>query len=108
HRGPRWLVTGQQSIPKHGSHPPKNNGLPGRLRNPRDLPPQGQPTETQAANAELAQISARPAADLAAVVFARGKLGFSRVLNSFRCSCHLASRSQLPASSNPLSASALQ
>src|ERR1051325_3804094 len=54
--------------------------LPGRLRNPRNLTPQRQPAETQAANAELAEERARTSANLAAVVLARGELGFLRVL----------------------------
>src|SRR5579862_9588272 len=62
--------------------------LPRRLRNPWNLPAQRQLPEAQAANAELAQKSARTAAELAAVVFARGKLGLSCVLNSFCCSRH--------------------
>ena len=47
---------------------------PGRLRNPGNLSPQRQAAETQAANAELAQIRARTSAHLAAVMLARGKL----------------------------------
>src|SRR5882672_9599240 len=60
--------------------------LPGRLRNPGNFSPQSQPAETQAANPELAQISARTSAELAAVVLARGELGLSGVLDSFCCS----------------------
>jgi hypothetical protein len=48
--------------------------LPGRFRNARYLSTQSQPTETQAAQPELAQVGARPSANLAAVVLARGKL----------------------------------
>ena len=59
--------------------------LPGRLRNTWDLAPQRQSPETQTANAELAEKSARTTADLAAVVLARRELRFSRVLHSFCC-----------------------
>src|SRR5581483_4681580 len=64
--------------------------LPGRLRHAWNFSPQGKPAETQAADAELADVRARPSADLAAVVLARGELRLSRVLNSFCCSRHLA------------------
>ena len=47
--------------------------LPRRLRDARNLAAQRQPAEAQAAQAELAQISARTSANLAAVVSARGK-----------------------------------
>jgi len=53
---------------------------PRRLRNPRNFPAQREPAEAQAANAELAQKCARPSAQLAAVVLARGKLRFPRLL----------------------------
>src|SRR5580692_8033303 len=49
--------------------------LPGRFRDPGNLPAQCQPAEAQAAQSKLAQVSARPSAQLAAVVPARGKLG---------------------------------
>src|ERR1700733_11331768 len=49
--------------------------LPGRFRDPRNLPAQRQPAEAQAAQSKLAQVSARTSAQLAAVVPARGKLG---------------------------------
>ena len=47
--------------------------LPGRLRNAWNLALQRQTAETQAAQTELAQIGARPPANLAAVVLARRK-----------------------------------
>src|SRR5215469_11886029 len=59
--------------------------LPGRLRNPGNLSPQRQPAETQTADAELPQVSARTPADLAAVVLARRELGLACVLHSFCC-----------------------
>jgi hypothetical protein len=61
--------------------------LPRRLRNPWNFALQRELAEAQAANAELAQKCARPSAQLAAVVLARGELGLLRVLNSFCCSC---------------------
>src|SRR5215472_2981518 len=60
--------------------------LPGRLRNPGNLSPQRQSAETQTADAELPQVSARTPADLAAVVLARREFGLARVLHSFCCS----------------------
>ncbi len=54
--------------------------LPRRLRNSWNLPAQRELAEAQAANAELAQKSARPSAKLAAVVLARGKLRLLHVL----------------------------
>src|ERR1700731_3833215 len=74
--------------------------LPRRLRNSGNFATQGQAPETQAAQAELAQISARTSANLAAVVLARRKLrlrsfALARLLkllfnlgvfNSFSCS----------------------
>jgi hypothetical protein len=73
-----------------------DDALPRRLRNPRNLPPQGELPKAQAANAELAQEAARTPAELAAVVLARGKLGFpglflmqpNSVFHSFCCSSH--------------------
>src|SRR5580765_3948039 len=50
------------------------NHLPRRLRNPRNLPAQRQPTETQTAQPELAQERPRPPANLAAVVPPRREL----------------------------------
>src|SRR5512137_594112 len=41
----------------------RGRGLPGCLDHARDLPPQGQVAETDAAHLELAQITARPSAD---------------------------------------------
>src|ERR1700733_11383651 len=64
--------------------------LPGRFRNPGNFSPQRQTAETQAAKTELAQIGARSAADLAAVVLAGGKFWFLRVLDSFCCCGHFA------------------
>jgi hypothetical protein len=49
--------------------------LPGRLRNPWNLPAQRELAEAQAADAELAQKSPRASAQLAAVMLARGELG---------------------------------
>src|SRR5215469_13368111 len=67
---------------------PAYHRLPRRLRNPWNLPTERQLPEAQAANAELAQISARTSAQLATVVLARGKLGLSCVLNSLCRSSH--------------------
>src|SRR5215469_8536419 len=81
--------------------------LPGRLRNPGNLSPQRQPAETQTADAELPQVSARTPADLAAVVLARRELGLACVLHSFCCSSQFRSytfrleRCQLPPPSAP-------
>src|ERR1700730_5050094 len=60
--------------------------LPGRLRNPGNFSAQRQATETQAADTELAQISAWASAQVAAVVLARRKLGLPCILHSFCCS----------------------
>src|SRR5271163_1735462 len=48
--------------------------LPTRFDNTGDLAPKRQLAEAQAAKAELAQVGARPAAKLAAIVLAAGKL----------------------------------
>src|SRR5882672_4984347 len=80
-------------------HHPREPRLPGRLRNPRNFPPQREPAEAQPANAKLAQKRPGPSAQLAAVVPPRGKLRLRRlgvarllkhflnlrVLHSFRC-----------------------
>src|ERR1700692_1117830 len=70
--------------------------LPGRLRNSRDLSPQRQPAETQAAQPKLAQKSSGTPANLAAVMLARRELrllyvlrlglAIRAVLHSFCCS----------------------
>src|SRR5450755_1900171 len=71
------------------TNPPQPTALlPGRLRDPRNVPAQRELTEAQAAQAELAHVSARPAAILAAVVLATGKLGLLCVLNSLCRRCH--------------------
>src|SRR5580704_11585299 len=89
--------------------------LPGRLRDSRNLPAQRQLPEAQPAQSELAQIRARPSANLATVVPARGelvpllflvarqlKLLFDlRVLNPFRCS-HAILNECLSSNSEPL------
>src|ERR1700733_214931 len=84
--------------------------LPRRLRNSRNLAPQCQSPEAQSADAELAEIGPRTPANLAAIVLARRKLrkfpvarfslALRAILDSFCCSCHLASSSWLLASSN--------
>src|SRR6202166_3765410 len=56
--------------------------LPGRLRHSGDLPAQRQFTEAQAAEAELAQISPRTSATLAAVVPTRRKLRSLRLVGA--------------------------
>jgi hypothetical protein len=48
----------------------ENAGLPGRLGHAWDIALQGQFPEAQAADAELAHISARPSAQMAAVMLA--------------------------------------
>jgi hypothetical protein len=53
----------------------QHTSLPRRLRNSRNLSAQRQLPETQAANAELAQISARTSANAAAVMLPRRELG---------------------------------
>src|SRR5208337_1360401 len=57
----------------NGQRPASTTLLPGRLRNPWNLPAQRELAEAQAANTELAQKTARPSAKLAAVVLARGE-----------------------------------
>jgi hypothetical protein len=63
--------------------------LPTGFNDARDFAPERQLAEAQAAEAELAQIRARPAANLAAIVLAAGKFRLAGVFNSFRSSCHL-------------------
>src|ERR1700675_3711797 len=84
--------------------PCRDDLLPGRLRNPGNLPLEGQSAETQPAKAELTQVCARTSADLAAVVLARRELGLLCVLHSFCGSCHLAFCSWLLAVSSQPSA----
>src|SRR5437762_5999545 len=62
--------------------------LPGRLGDAGDLSLERQPTKAQAADAELAQVSARASANAAAVVPAAGKFGLACVFDSFCCSRH--------------------
>src|SRR6185312_2844021 len=93
--------------------------LPGRLRNPGNLSAQRQPAKAQPADAELAQVSPRTSAQLAAVMPARGKfwgraltprfvkLGLNLcVFHSF-CSSQFAFSSQLPAAALSCQPSAL-
>src|SRR5579864_4994733 len=63
--------------------------LPGRLGNARDLAPQRQTAEAQAAYAELAQIRPRTPAELAAIVLTSRKLRLPCRLGNMRCSGHL-------------------
>jgi hypothetical protein len=60
--------------------------LPAGLNDPGNLSPKRQLTEAQTAQTEFAQVSARPAADLAAIVLAAGKFRLAGVFNSFCCS----------------------
>src|ERR1700754_4580493 len=62
---------------------PRASPLPGALHDAGDLAAQREPAETQAADAKLAQECARAAAQLAAVVLARGKLRLPGVLDTF-------------------------
>src|SRR2546423_11531599 len=62
--------------------------LPGRLRDAGDLSLERQPAKAQAADAELAQISARTPADAAAVVPTGRELGLACVFYSFCCGRH--------------------
>jgi len=64
---------------------PRARILPGRLRNAWNFTTQRQTAETQATYPELAEISARASADLAAVVFARRKFRLACVLYSLCC-----------------------
>src|ERR1700761_2429708 len=59
------------------------SSLPGGLHDAGDLAAQRESAETQAAYAELAQECARAAAQLAAVVLARGKLRLPGVFDTF-------------------------
>src|ERR1700744_956754 len=54
-------------------------GLPAGLDDTGDLAPQRQLSEAQPADAKLAQVSARPSADFAAVMLAAGKFRFAGV-----------------------------
>jgi hypothetical protein len=60
--------------------------LPAGLNHSGNFSPQRQLAEAQAAKAELAQVRSGPAADLAAIVLAAGKLRLAGVFNSFCCS----------------------
>jgi hypothetical protein len=59
--------------------------LPAGLNDSGNFSPQRQLAEAQAAKAELAQVRTGPAADLAAIVLAAGKLRLAGVFNSFCC-----------------------
>jgi hypothetical protein len=59
--------------------------LPAGLNHSGNFSPQRQLAEAQAAKAELAQVRTGPAADLAAIVLAAGKLRLAGVFNSFSC-----------------------
>ena len=63
--------------------------LPARLDDARNLSLECQLAEAQAADAELAQVAARPSAELAAVVLPARKLRLARVFNSFCSGCHI-------------------
>src|SRR5581483_11307804 len=99
----RWLFHCATIFDQRPTTNDRGRVLPRRLRNSRNLSPQRQPAETQAANAELAEIRTRTSANLAAVMLARGELGLLHILrfnlalrtvfHSFCCSCHLASSS---------------
>jgi hypothetical protein len=59
--------------------------LPAGLNHSGNFSPQRQLAEAQAAKAELAQVRTGPAADLAAIVLAAGKLRLAGVFHSFCC-----------------------
>src|ERR1700735_4511333 len=59
--------------------------LPAGLNNPGNLAPERQLAEAQTAQTELAQVGAGPAANLAAIVLAAGKLRLAGVFDSFCC-----------------------
>jgi hypothetical protein len=69
-------------------HPCTEPPLPAGLDHARNLSLERQLTKAQAAEAELAQIPARPSAQLAAIVLAAGKLRLSCVFDSLCCCCH--------------------
>src|SRR5215472_11064740 len=71
---------GPLSVPFH---------LPRALRNSRNFSLERQTAEAQTADAELAQIGPRTSANLAAVLGARGELGFLVRLGNFACCSHL-------------------
>src|SRR5271166_4446403 len=62
--------------------------LPRRLRNAGNFPLERQAAEAQTAEAELAQIGPRTSANVAAVVRARGELGFLVRLGDLACCSH--------------------
>jgi hypothetical protein len=78
--------------------------LPTRLRNPGNLTLKRQTAEAQAAEAELAQESARPSADAAAVAVLGGELGLLVRLGDLRSCCHFFLCSQQSALGNQHSA----
>ena len=62
--------------------------LPARLDDAGNLALERQRAEAQAANAELAQETARPSAKLAPVVLAAAELRLPRVFHPFCSGCH--------------------
>jgi len=62
--------------------------LPGRLRNPGNFASQRQSAETQAADAEFAQVRSRTSAKLAAIVLTSRKLRLLCRFGNVRCSGH--------------------
>src|SRR2546428_9874917 len=66
-----------------------NSSLPTSLRDSGDIPTQGELPETNATELKLAQVSARAAAPLAAVLFARHELRLAIRLDDHCRSCHL-------------------
>jgi hypothetical protein len=63
----------------------RGRNLPTGLDDTGDFAPKRQLAEAQAAQAKLAQVSARPSADFAAIVLAAGKFWLPFVFNSFCC-----------------------
>ena len=62
--------------------------LPARLDDAGDFSLKRECTETQAADAELAQKPARPSTELAPIVLAAAELRLPRVFHSLCSSCH--------------------
>jgi hypothetical protein len=89
--------------PKANSQELKSS-LPGRLHNPGYLTLQRQAAEAQTAEAKLAQESARPSTDRAAVAVLGGELRFLVRLGDLCCSCHLCPSDKQSAFSNQHSA----
>src|SRR5271167_3293831 len=63
--------------------------LPARLHNARNFSLEGERTEAETADAELAKERARTTAELAAVVLAGLELRFSCIFYAFCGSCHI-------------------